>query len=67
MPRSAGSDGSDNEGDGAAEHEMELVKLNRQYRVEKNDRAAYIQETQEMIKKQRYILSSLTLCQHAMT
>ena len=53
--RSAGSDGSDNEGDGAAEHEMELQKLSRQYRLMKNDRDAYIQETQDMIKKQKYV------------
>ena len=56
MPRSrsAGSDGSDNEGDGVAEQEMELQKLNREYRVQKNDRDAYVQESQEMIKRQKY-------------
>jgi coiled-coil domain-containing protein 63/114 len=50
--RSAGSDGSDNEGDGAAEHEMELQKLQRQYRLLENDRNAYAQESQEMLRKQ---------------
>ena len=57
MPRSRspGSDGSDNEGDGAAEHEMELQKLNRQYRLLKNDRDAYSQESQDVIKRQRFV------------
>ena len=64
MPRSAGSDGSDNEGDGAAEQETELLKLQRQYRMDKNDRDAYTQETQEIIKKQRYADYGFSLLKH---
>jgi len=52
-PRSAGSEGSDIDADGLAEQEQELQKLRHQYRLLENDRKAYAQETQDVIKKQR--------------
>jgi len=52
-PKSGGSDGSDNDGDGSTENELEYQKLQRQYRLLENDKRAYTQESQDLIKKQR--------------
>ena len=60
-PRSAGSDGSDIDADGLAEQELELAKLRQQYRLLENDRKAYAQESQDMLKKQKYVKASLRL------
>ena len=60
-PRSAGSDGSDIDADGLAEQELELAKLRQQYRLLENDRKAYAQESQDMLKKQKYVKASLCL------
>ena len=49
-PRSARSDNSD-ELEGLAE--QELAKLQRQYRIMENDRAAYTEESQNVIRKQK--------------
>jgi len=50
-PRSpAHSDISDGEADG---NEAELARLQRRYRVMENDRKAYCQESQDVIKRQR--------------
>ena len=54
-PRSAGSEVSDIDADGLAEQELELQKLRHQYRLLENDRKAYAQETQDMIKKQKWV------------
>jgi chromosome segregation ATPase len=59
QPRSTGSDGSDNEGDGVAEQEIELRKLEQQYRLLENDRKAYTQESQAMIKTQKTEIKKL--------
>ena len=55
MPRirSARSDVSDADVDGAAEREMEYQRLQRQYRLMENDRKAYCQESQDHIKRQK--------------
>lgn len=55
MPRirSARSDVSDGDVDGAAEREMEYQRLQRQYRLMENDRKAYCQESQDLIKRQK--------------
>lgn len=50
-PRSARSDVSDGEMEGLAE--AELVKLQRQFRIMENDRAAYTEESQNLIYKQK--------------
>lgn len=50
-PRSARSDVSDGEMEGIAE--AELVRLQRQFRIMENDRAAYTEESQNMIRKQK--------------
>ncbi|XP_050412096.1 coiled-coil domain-containing protein 63 [Patella vulgata] len=50
-PRSARSDVSDADMEGLAE--AELVKLQRQYRLMDGDRAAYAEESQNMIRKQK--------------
>ncbi len=57
MPRikSARSDMSDSEIDGIAEREAEHQRLLRQYRLMENDRKAYSQESQDLIKKQRLV------------
>jgi len=54
-PRSAGSELSDIDADGLAEQELELQKLNHQYRLLENDRKVYAQETQDVIKKQKWV------------
>jgi len=54
-PRSAGSETSEVDADGLAEQELELQKLRHQYRLLENDRKAYAQESQDMIKKQKYV------------
>lgn len=53
MPRSwsGRSDGSDGEMETLAEGE--LSKLQRQYRIMENDRNAYTEESQNMLRKQR--------------
>ena len=53
-PRSAQSVGSDGELEGLAE--QELVKLQRQYRIMEGDRAAYTEESQNIIRKQKYAI-----------
>jgi len=58
-PRSAGSEQSDIDADGIAEQEQELLKLKQQYRLLENDRKVYAQETQDMIKKQKYVKATL--------
>lgn len=57
MPRihSARSDVSDGDVDGMAEKEQEFAKLQRQYRIMENDRKAYCQESQDLIKKQKQV------------
>jgi len=60
-PRSAGSEGSEIDADGLAEQELELQKLWHQYRLLENDRKAYSQTSQDMIKKQKCV--TLLLCQ----
>jgi len=52
-PRSAGSEVSDTDADGLAEQEQEQKKLKHQLRLLENDRKAYAQETQDVIKKQK--------------
>lgn len=61
MPRarSARSDVSDGDVDGLAEREMEYQRLCRQYRLMENDRKAYCQESQDLIKKQRSEIEKL--------
>ena len=49
--RSARSVMSDGEMEGMAE--AELTKLHRQFRIMENDRAAYTEESQNMIRKQK--------------
>lgn len=52
--KSAKSDYSDSEDNEAyGEKEDELRKLQRQYRIMNNDRDAYTQESQDLIRKQR--------------
>jgi hypothetical protein len=51
--RSDMSDSDDNEAYG--EKEDELKKLQRQYRIMNNDRDAYTQESQDLIRKQRFV------------
>jgi hypothetical protein len=46
--------GSDGELEGLAE--QELVKLQRQYRIMEGDRAAYTEESQNIIRKQKYAI-----------
>jgi len=58
-PRSAGSEASDIDADGLAEQELELHRLNHQYRLLENDRKVYAQETQDVIKKQKWVKTSL--------
>ncbi|KAK2148881.1 hypothetical protein LSH36_477g01000 [Paralvinella palmiformis] len=56
-PRSpAHSDISDGEADG---NEAELARLQRRYRVMENDRKAYCQESQDVIKRQRAEIAAL--------
>lgn len=55
--RSDMSDSDDNEAYG--EKEDELKKLQRQYRIMNNDRDAYTQESQDLIRKQREELKVL--------
>jgi hypothetical protein len=50
-PRSARSDISDADLDGM--QEQELIKLQRQYRIMEGDRAAYTEESQNLIRKQK--------------
>ena len=50
-PRSARSDTSDADLEGL--QEAELVKLQRQYRIMEGDRAAYTEESQNLIRKQK--------------
>ena len=50
-PRSARSDNSDADMEGLAE--QELAKLQRQYRIMENDRGAYTEESQNVIRKQK--------------
>lgn len=50
-PRSARSDNSDGDMEGLAE--QELIKLQRQYRIMEGDRAAYTEESQNVIRKQK--------------
>lgn len=50
-PRSARSDTSDADMEGL--QEQELVKLQRQYRLMEGDRAAYTEESQNIIRKQK--------------
>ncbi|ESO88792.1 hypothetical protein LOTGIDRAFT_218971 [Lottia gigantea] len=50
-PRSARSDVSDADMEGLAE--VELVKLQRQYRLMDGDRTAYTEESQNMIRRQK--------------
>lgn len=51
-PRSARSDTSDADMEGL--QEQELVKLQRQYRLMEGDRAAYTEESQNIIRKQKW-------------
>ena len=53
--KSARSDTSDADLDGMAEHDAELSKLKRHFRIMENDRKAYVVESQEMIKRQKYV------------
>ncbi|XP_076452028.1 outer dynein arm-docking complex subunit 1-like [Babylonia areolata] len=57
QPRSARSDMSDGEMEGIAE--AELSKLQRQFRIMENDRAAYTEESQNTIRKQKAEISQL--------
>lgn len=50
-PRSARSDNSDADMEGLAE--QELQKLQRQYRIMEGDRAAYTEESTNVIRKQK--------------
>lgn len=52
-PRSARSDTSDADMEGL--QEQELVKLQRQYRLMEGDRAAYTEESQNIIRKQKWV------------
>lgn len=52
-PRSARSDMSDADMEGL--QEQELVKLQRTFRNMEGDRSAYTEESQNMIRKQKYI------------
>ena len=66
MPRvrSAKSDVSDGDMDEMAEQEVEmqrLQKLLRQYRIMENDRKMYCQESQDMIKQQRWVVAGESL------
>lgn len=56
-PHSARSDASDGEMEGL--QEQELVKLQRQNRIMENDRAAYTEESQNHIRKQKSEISML--------
>nr|KAG5696204.1 hypothetical protein BaRGS_021689 [Batillaria attramentaria] len=56
-PRSARSDVSDGEMEGL--QEQELVKLQRQFRIMENDRAAYTEESQNHIRKQKSEIAML--------
>lgn len=56
-PRSARSDISDADLDGM--QEQELVKLQRQYRIMEGDRAAYTEESQNLIRKQKSTIGQL--------
>ena len=56
-PRSAHSDNSD--GDMELQAEQELLKLQRQYRIMEGDRAAYTEESQNVIRKQKYQIGQL--------
>ncbi|KAK3087593.1 hypothetical protein FSP39_007948 [Pinctada imbricata] len=55
-PRSARSDDDDAE-EGLAE--QELIKLQRQYRIMEGDRAAYTEESQNLIRKQKAEIAQL--------
>ncbi|XP_074654306.1 outer dynein arm-docking complex subunit 1-like [Tubulanus polymorphus] len=61
MPRinSARSDTSDADAEGIAEKEQELAKLRRQYRIMQEQREAYTEESQNLIRKQRSELEQL--------
>ena len=52
-PRSARSDVSDTDIEGL--QEGELIKLQRQYRLMEGDRAAYTEESQNIIRRQKYV------------
>lgn len=56
-PRSARSDNSDADMEGLAE--QELAKLQRQYRIMENDRGAYTEESQNVIRKQKGEIGTL--------
>ncbi|XP_078335356.1 coiled-coil domain-containing protein 63-like isoform X2 [Crassostrea virginica] len=56
-PRSARSDTSDADMEGL--QEQELVKLQRQYRLMEGDRAAYTEESQNIIRKQKSEVAQL--------
>ena len=55
-PRSARSDNSDGDMEGLAE--QELLKLQRQYRIMEGDRAAYTEESTNVIRKQKLVMVS---------
>lgn len=46
----------DGDVDGAAERELEYQRLQKKYRTMENDRQKYSTESQEFIRKQRYLL-----------
>lgn len=50
-PKSARSEGSEGDFEGLAE--AELQKLQRQFRIMEGDRAAYTEESQNLIRKQK--------------
>ena len=58
-PRSARSDNSDADMEGLAE--QELVKLQRQFRIMQGDKEAYTEESQNMIRKQKYDYCNLCI------
>lgn len=53
--KSARSEMSDSEDHDFGEKEDELKKLQRHYRIMNNDHTAYIQESQDHIRRQRYV------------
>ncbi len=61
MPRPHSAD--EDEGDeGAAEREAEFQRLQREYRNMVGDRAAYTEQTQNSIRKQRYYTAHACTC-----
>ena len=53
MPRARSARSDNSDGDMEALAELELAKLQRQYRIMENDRAAYTEESQNIIRKQK--------------